>query len=320
MPIHLLPHRQGAVTRRSALRDFAILSTAALVPATARSEQSKQRWALLSDTHIAADPEAESRGINMAEHLRRVVAEVVEEMEGSDGAIDGLIIDGDCAFDDGQKGDYTLLLEILAPLREKGLPIHFTLGNHDDRDHFYAEAAIAAGDEVVSGKHVSVIETPFANWVLVDTLRFVNKVEGELGEAQRKWIAKFLGDHPDKPAILVGHHYPQVFRTDVIPSDEEIKISGLVDSEPFFEVLSQFPNASAYLYGHSHFWRVKTSESGFHEVNLPPTAYVFDDAKPNGWVLATVDESGLSLELRALDPAHRQHGETKALSWRSKTA
>lgn len=308
MPLHLDP-----LSRRRFLGGGAVLALSPFLPRMSAQAAESENWALLSDTHIAADPELKSRqGVNMADHLRRVVGEVLAEKE----SLAGVIIDGDVAYDDGQPGDYTTLLGILDPLREAGLPVHFTLGNHDDRVHFSAALGEATGTSPVEGKHCSIIETPLARWVLLDSLRYVNKVEGEFGAAQLGWIAKILAANPDKPAILVGHHYPQVFREDIIPGDEKIKISGLVDSEPFLDMIGKHPAAKAYIYGHSHTWLTKQEANGIHQINLPPTAYVFDQKMPNGWVRASLSAGGIGLELRALDPNHPQHGEKKQLAWR----
>ena len=93
-------------------------------------------------------------------------------------------------------------------------------------------------------------------------------------------------------------------------------ISGLVDSVEFLETISGLSAAKAYIYGHSHTWNVKQDEAGIHQINLPPTAYVFDKVRPSGWVRATLSEAGVKLELRSLNPDHEQHGETKELAWR----
>ena len=308
MPLHLDP-----LSRRRFLGGGTILALSPFLPQRGARAAQTETWALLSDTHIAADAALKSpQGVNMADHLRRVVAEVVAEKE----TLAGVIIDGDCAYNDGQPGDYTTFLSLLDPLREAGLPVHFTLGNHDDRTHFSTALGEATGESPVEGKHCSILETPLANWILLDSLRYVNQVEGEFGASQLAWIEKLLAANPDKPAILVGHHYPQVFREDIIPGDEKIKISGLVDSQPFLDLLGKHPAAKAYIYGHSHTWLMKKEANGLHQINLPPTAYVFHSARPNGWVRATLSEGGLALELRALDPQHPQHGEKHQLAWR----
>lgn len=307
MPIHLDPQ-----SRRRFLGRSLVLTAGAALPPAVRSAEAGVAWALLSDTHIAADPGERSRqGVNMADHLRRVVDELMEEKE----ALAGVIVDGDCAYIDGQPGDYVTLLDLLSPVEKAGVPIHFTLGNHDDRDVFYESCDESPDRSPVASKHCTVIETPQVDWILLDSLRYVNQVEGEFGDEQREWLAQRLRRRPGKPAILVGHHYPQVFRTDVIPSEEEIKISGLVDSEPFLEMLAEHPAAKAYVFGHSHDWHTETDGNGVHRINLPPTAYVFRPERPSGWVKATVGESGLQLELRSLDRDHPQHGEVRELRW-----
>lgn len=310
MPLSIDP-----LSRRRFLQGTSVLAlTAPASSLLADSASSRQSWALLSDTHIAADPKETSRqGVTMAENLHQVVEQVLAEKDD----LSGVIVDGDCAYIDGQPGDYETLREVMKPLETAGLPLHYTLGNHDNRDTFYQSYQDDAGSSPVASKHCTIIETPIADWILLDTLRFVNKVEGELGQEQLEWLSARLEENPGKPALLVGHHYPQVFRTDVIPSDEEIKISGLIDSEPFLAKLTRFPAANAYIYGHSHNWRIKSDESGIHHINLPPTAYVFDPKRPAGWVRANIGEKGLDLELRSLDPNHSQHGETHSLPWRS---
>ncbi len=307
MPIHL-----DSVSRRRFIGGAAIFSLSPTISSLRGADSESQTWALLSDTHIAADPKLEARSINMADQLRRVVAEVSKEKE----SLAGVIVDGDCAFNDGQTGDYAQFTELLTPLSEAGLPIHFTLGNHDDRGNFFGSLSIPKGNSPVQSKHCSVIETPLADWILLDTLRYVNKVEGEIGEEQLRWLSTRLTENPEKPAIIVGHHYPQMIRTDVIPSEEKIKIAGLIDSAPFLELLADHDAAKAYIYGHSHNWQVTQEENQIHQINLPPTSYVFKKERPAGWVRATLSSTGLELELRSLDQTHSQQGEKHLLAWR----
>lgn len=310
MPIHL-----NSISRRHFLGTTAVASIAPLTSSLFAADDSKpQTWALLADTHIAADPALEARGTNMVENLKKVVAEITAEKD----SIAGVIIDGDIAYNEGLHGDYETFVSVIGELARNGMPLHMTLGNHDDRTVFRETFADHTDPPpVMIEKHVSLIETPLANWILLDTLRYVNKVEGEIGEKQIEWLTGLLDAHPDKPAILVGHHYPQIFREDVVPTDKEkIKISGLIDSEPFLDALAKRTQAKAYIFGHSHYWKTGKSKSGLHEVNLPPTGYVFDPVRPNGWVKATVSESGMDLELRALDTSHEQHGKTTSLNWR----
>jgi hypothetical protein len=53
-----------------------------------------------------------------------------------------------------------------------------------------------------------------------------------------------------------------------------------------------------------------------HLINLPPVAYVFRDGDPSGWVCARLEDRGMRLELRCLDPQHPAHGRVAELEWR----
>ena len=278
------------------------------------AESESETWAFLSDTHIHADAGFVSRNeTNLSENLRRVVAEVLAEKD----SLDGVLIDGDCAFNVGLPGDYEQFAKLLAPLIEAKLPIHMTMGNHDDRGPFFqAFADQQAKNPPVESKHVAMVESRVANFVFLDSLRFVNKVEGEFGEAQLAWLDRMLAANPDKPTLLIGHHNPQVVPAGEVPADQPVKITGLIDTDPFFQLIANRPQAKAYVYGHSHNWGHKPDDSGFHLINLPPTAYVFDLARPNGWVKATISATDITLELSALDKAHPEHGKVQTLAWR----
>src|SRR4051812_18151327 len=91
------------------------------------------RVALLSDTHIAADPKLSARGVNMFDHMKQVCGEVLK-LDKRPAAV---LVNGDCAYNTGEAEDYATFLGLLKPLREAGLPIHLALGNHDHREHFW---------------------------------------------------------------------------------------------------------------------------------------------------------------------------------------
>ncbi|MEM8954242.1 MAG: metallophosphoesterase [Verrucomicrobiota bacterium] len=273
----------------------------------------EERWALLADTHIDADAGLVVRETCMAETFSEVVGQVVAEAEGL--GLDGVVIDGDCAYNVGLREDYETLVNLLEPLVATGVSIHMTLGNHDDRERFYEVLESGEDDEdsPVAGKHVSVIEGRVARWVLMDSLWKVNEVPGEMGGEQLGWLKSYLEEAGEGPVILVGHHYPEVYRDDVIGGEEKIEIAGLMDGPAFMEMVAGFTSVKAYVYGHSHDWGLKTGAAGLHRVNLPPTSYVFKEGRPRGWVLATVGRAGMQLELRELGGGEV---EIRELGWR----
>jgi len=264
-------------------------------------------WALLSDPHIAADPQKSARGITMLDCLNRIIDEILAEPSPPE----GVIINGDCAFSQGLAEDYATLSTALRRLADTGLPIHMTMGNHDDRGPFYdAFADQRADNALVDGKHVSILVTPTTNLFLMDSLLEVNVVTGELGQPQLDWLASALDAHSEKPAIVMAHHNLQ-FQL----RDSQTRIGGLKDSQQLVGLLSARPHVQAYMFGHTHHWNPGDMQDDLHLINLPACSYVFNPAHPNGWVKAKFGPNQLALELRALDPSHPQHGEQHALPY-----
>ncbi|MDF1754374.1 MAG: metallophosphoesterase [Verrucomicrobiales bacterium] len=301
MPVSLYPK-----SRRSFLKTG---SLATLSSAFALQAQDAAPWyALMSDTHIDADPMKEARGAVMGDNLRAVVDEILKEPTKPEFAL----INGDCAYLKGLKEDYATLRPLVQPLLDAGVPVHLTMGNHDDRGPFFELFPEANADaETVKDRHITVIESKDANWILIDTLQIVNNVTGEIGQEQREWISATIDDLGDKPVILVGHHYLQP-----MPEGATERISGLADTAEFMGILESKPQIKAYIYGHSHSYGFKEVSGGIHLINQPPVAYVFNQSRPNGWLRAELSGDSLSLKLNTLDKAHELSGDTKMLSWR----
>ena len=303
MPIHIPP-----VSRRAFLITGSAAAGLAVLPRAWAAENSNANvFALLADTHIPEQPDMQAREVNMTSNLRRVISEVCGQKQQPA----GVIINGDCAYLKGLRDDYANFASCVDPLSMADISLHITMGNHDDRGPFYdALAKQRLDNPPVEAKHVSVVKTPHANLFLLDSLRQVNNVTGELGEAQRNWLARALDEHSDKPAVLIAHHNPQF----EAPPDGAAW-GGLKDSTELFQMLSDKKHVKAYIFGHTHNWS-NSERDGIHLINLPPVAYVFDKGKPNGWVRATLRADGIDLELNALDTSHAQHGQQLALSWR----
>lgn len=306
MPLHL-----NSISRREFIRNSIIAGAGLAVfrHASAAPQGDGSRWALFSDTHIDANPDIVAREVNMAAHLKQAIAEAL----ALDEKPAGVLINGDCAYLRGLPEDYATFSSLIAPLSGAKLPVHMTLGNHDDRDNFRkALAAACDPGSPVASRHVSIVETPPANWVLLDSLEKVNSTPGLLGEEQRNWLVAALDARKDKPAIVMMHHNPQV----VPPGDTEMKISGLRDTAELLEILLPRKHVKALVFGHSHTWSLK-QQDGLHLVNLPAVAYVFSKTQPSGWVNCRLAEGGATLELRSLDTAHPEHGKKTELKWRT---
>jgi 3',5'-cyclic AMP phosphodiesterase CpdA len=301
MPIYL-----PAVSRRRFLvRTLAAGAGMALSPklfaATKRTDENS--WALLSDLHLAANRAEVARGVNMADHFQTVSTEVLRLPKRPA----GVLITGDCAFNSGQTGDYEFLANVLEPMRRDQLPIHLALGNHDNRERFWqAFEEEKAAKRPLADRQVAILPTKRVNWFIMDSLETTLSTPGLLGPAQLEWLAKALDANAGKPAIVVIHHNPGISGN-----------MGLKDTVALFEIIRPRRQVKAYIYGHTHTWKVETEESGIHLVNLPPVAYLFHEGDPAGWVHATLEKQSMSLELRCVDTNHKNHGQKVDLKWRT---
>ena len=300
MPISLLP-----VSRRRFLQTL-VASGAAAAPGprlfAQQTQRDANRFALLADTHIAADRKLAARGTVMADNLAQVARELVA-LETAPAAV---LIDGDCAYLTGQSADYATLVELVQPIRQHGLPIHLALGNHDHRERFWDAIAKQEDAPAVAERHLAVLPGPHATWILLDSLDETNKTPGVLGKEQLDWLGKTLDQQPDQPAIVMVHHNP----------DDRPKPGGLVETAALFDLLLPRRQVKMLVFGHTHNWNI-SARDGLHLVNLPPVAYPFAPSKPNGWVDVQLSKHGALLTLQCLDKLHLQHGQRVELTWRS---
>lgn len=299
MPIYLPPVSRRAFLRRTVLTTAGLALGPRLFAADAKVDENS--WALFSDPHIAADRALLHNQVNMADNFQKVAQEVAALPVRPV----GIFVNGDCAFNSGEKDDYATFARLLEPVRQT--PIHLTLGNHDNREHFWnALATDKAAKRPVADKETLMVSAPAVNWFVLDSLDKTLSTPGVLGKPQLDWLGKTLDANADKPAIIMLHHNPGL--TEGVP--------GLTDTAALLAVIRPRKQVKAYFFGHTHAWSVTPDDSGIHFINLPPTAYVFKDGKPNGWVRATLGADGMKLELRCLDTSHPQHGEVKDLKWR----
>lgn len=303
MPIFLPPLSRRAFLGRSLLAGAGLLVRGRGFAAESTEPVDPHTWALLSDTHIAADRAKVNRNVVIAAHLEAVVRDVLAQSRRPTGAL----INGDLALNTGEAADYATFTDLIAPLRAARIPLHLALGNHDNRERFWA----ALRDDVtakrpVVDRQVAFVPAARANWFILDTLDKTNSTPGLLGAAQLAWLARELDAHADKPALVVTHHNPTL---------DPAKVS-IIDETALYAVLRPRRQVKAHFFGHSHVWSVVPDESGLHRINLPAVAYVFEATQPSGWVSAQLVPRGMTLQLRCVDPSYRRHGETRELAWR----
>src|SRR5947207_9174347 len=240
MPIYLPPLSRRQFIRRSLAAALG-LGLAPNVSARGKSTD-PDSWALLADTHLAADRSKTARGINMTDHFLAVSHELCALSKRPA----GVIITGDCAFNSGEIEDYAALVDLLRDLRGEQMPIHLALGNHDHRDHF---REVLGKEQPADGhlpdKQVAIFRSSHANWFVLDSLETTMSTPGFLGREQLDWLASSLDANRSKPALVMVHHNPGISGN-----------IGLKDSPALFEVIRPRKQVKAYIYGHTHTWKI----------------------------------------------------------------
>ena len=299
-PVIALPTRRDILTRA------ALIATAPLTFTGCRRTPGAKGnpggwYAWLSDTHLAADPTAMLRGECMTANLTAVIADILN----GDERPEGFFINGDLALKDGQSADYANLLEVMTPLRRVGIPLHLTLGNHDDR----TEARIAFKDAL--GKPTANLDRctgevmgTGVRFLLLDSMISPNKTPGELGSEQLAWLASRLAPSDTIPTIIIVHHN--------LNSTWE---SALRDTDALMEVIRPRTQVKMVVFGHTHVWNVRQVD-GIHMVNLPAVGYRFHPKQPLGWCLFRPFADGCDLQLRTVGGNQSKDGWTTRLTWR----
>ncbi len=261
--------------------------------------------AILNDTHIG---ERHPENSSVPTRLRETIAYVV----GLPKHPAAVVINGDLALNNGQPGDYTHFTKLISPLREAGIPVHFTMGNHDDRDVFYKVLSTEKHETTaVVSKHVGVVQTTKANLILLDSLKAPNVPQGLLGDEQRNWLVKMLDAHADKPTLVFAHHNPR------LGGDPKHFPGGLEDSEPLWEILVLRSHVKAYIHGHIHH-RDFFHHRGIHILNTPATAFVSNPTQSTtGWTMLRLVNDGAVVTTHTHLTDHAWNRMTVDLKWRA---
>lgn len=268
------------------------------------SRADPDRIAILNDTHIGGRHPA---GASIPAHLREAVAWLVS-LERQPAVV---VINGDLALNDGRAEDYTHFARLIAPLREAGIPVHLTLGNHDNREVFHAVLKEErAAEQPVMSRHVGVVSLPLANLFLLDSLKAPLSSPGLLGMEQIRWLGRMLDLHGDKPALVLAHHNPR------LGGDERFYPSGLEDSEPLWDLLVSKPHVKAYVHGHLH-QRNYSQHRGIHIIDTPATAFVRrPETSATGWTMVQLAREEAEFTTLTHLKDHPWNRAVQSLVWR----
>ncbi|MGB0578702.1 MAG: metallophosphoesterase family protein [Limisphaerales bacterium] len=333
MPAHLYP-----TTRRKFLAG-AGTTMAAVATGNLLADDPKvdpDLWALLSDTHLLSAESIErhygsqraareKRASTVSVNFDRAAAQVNAMPQNPA----GLILNGDCVHVGGRE-EYDQLADKFALIESP--PIHVTMGNHDHRGDFaraFGEGSRAGGRRLLENRHVSLVRSRRANFVLLDSLTMKTpdrpvKGPGILGAEQLDWLESVLDSEADKPAIVVMHHnidpsaeYEQRAGTKqlLLESAGPVqKIAGLEDTDRLLDLLHAKPQVKAVVTGHRHQGRIFQWRK-LHFIHLPAVGYTLDPKETEAWLQLRLRDSGAEVKLRTLDPKHARSGKRIELKW-----
>src|SRR5689334_11873744 len=149
-----MPALLHSTTNRRAFLKTVSLGCAAIsltsLSARPKDDAKSFRVALLSDTHIPANPDDVNRGFNMVNNFKRITPEVIAMKP------ELVIHNGDAARLEGKIEDYQALNGLLQPITAAA-PVCISMGNHDDRAHFGTVFKANTGEKQnVTGKNVLI--------------------------------------------------------------------------------------------------------------------------------------------------------------------
>ena len=191
------------------------------------------KFVVMSDLHVMPHGEL-SMTLDTGARLEQAVEAVIARY----GDADFCVLAGDLA-DLGQPAAYERLKAVLARLP---IPVHITLGNHDDRTSFLA----VFGDSFTAetGKVDKVIDIKGYRVILLDSSE-PGRVDGVLEAAQIAWFRARLAEAADRPVIVILHHNANALHINA----DNIRI---LEPHAFIDALKTHPDIRQVIAGHVH--------------------------------------------------------------------
>ena len=249
------------------------------------------RWALLADSHVSADPHRYVGAARAERHL----SEAVEQIIRADP--DGVLINGDLAWEEGLDADYGRIQSILKPLIER-FAVVIAPGNHDRREGLLQSFGQFEGTPPL--KTLTVVECGPVRLMALDSLYRTDVVPGLLGKAQRTWLDRFWRKSSPRPTALFVHH----------PLDDED--GSLLDGDRLAALAAG--RCDVIFTGHDHAFR-RNAAARPPVVAMPAVGLPFTVGEAVGWLLADFSRQGAIIELRAVGDIPEEHPLPLWLPW-----
>jgi len=267
------------------------------------SREAGFRFVHLTDTHIMAGGAWRTRSgftFDTEESLRRVV----DAIRVLDPAPAFALLGGDLASPDLLDRDrvltpdeyvpsYRLLAEILAGLP---CPVHYILGNHDNRVAF--NRTLRPDAPAPEAPHYYRFDHEGYHFVALDSHE-PGQAGGFLDPAQLAWLQSDLAQHRDRPTIAFVHHHPWPLGLAWIDT------MTLRNGDDLVSVLKKYGQVRWLICGHVHLDQTM-QRGGLTVMTTPSTgpqlSKVSQDAKmvPGPPAFRIVDVAGEQLSTRVL--------------------
>jgi hypothetical protein len=313
-----MSEKKSSISRRKFLASSSALTSGLILGApgmltgkySQNDEVDPDYFILLSDTHIDENPHRLRNETNIFSNLEIAVRRILNENEFGKPA--GVIILGDIANTFGLVSEYGLAWSMLRHLSKAGIPVHFAMGDQDNRGNFYTVFPDQIPEvPLIRNHHVEIIEAPNTYHFILDSLARSSEyiAGGELGHIQRNWLDSVLGNYNDKPVMLHCHHYPWP------DTQTDGTVQGLKDYQEYLEIAHSHRHVKACIFGHS--LRFETSlDKDLHFLNVPTTAG-HEGSQPVGYIHAFFYPDKMRFQIECIDTSESWHGDSGTLEYRS---
>ena len=213
---------------------------------------------------------------------------------------------GDIAYLTGKVEEYAAAKVQLDRLAAAGMQVTLTMGNHDRRANFAEVFPDAAAQSLLQDRFVYRVETPRADFILLDSLQEGNDTKtwitpGALNGEQVEWLKAELSARTGSKPVFVMAHHPL----------EEIKIGKL---------LMACPSCAGFIYGHKHIWNPGWIHVNYKDPTMMRTLCVPSTGHWGdiGFVLLRLGNDRATATLREREfffPAPVREGEPKPEAW-----
>ena len=190
-------------------------------------------------------------------------AKVVDQVLAMNPRPKRTLIFGDVALWNGRSEDYAESAPMIQRLKDVGIEVYLTTGNHDHREPLFRFHPRQKEITPVPGRVVSVVDVGTADFVLLDTLKenpkgegSGNAVDGGLDEAQADWLLAYA--KAAKRPFFCGAHHPS----------RELTVKG----KKRLQHLETNPMFAGYVHGHNHRWYKEWFHFGYSRPHVVRSA------------------------------------------------